>query len=262
MIGSLSASGIASVYPVATGGVAAPVQRPAAGGAQAAESGSGASSSGSGSAAASGAEWNGGYGQSLGKNPFAAAAGKSELSEDEQRQVEKLKETDRKVRAHEQAHIAAGGALVQGGASYSYHKGPDGRMYAVAGEVSIDVSPGRTPEESLAKAQQIRAAAMAPADPSPQDRRVAAGAARLESSARAEQAKEQATEAAAAQEGSGSTGGVSGEQASAPVAAEAAVAGPSGAASGGGARGEAAYRLESVGVRETAVSRSRVDLFA
>lgn len=262
MIGSLSSSSIASVYPVTTGGVAAPVERPVSGGAKAAESGSGASLAGSGSAAASGAEWSGGYGQSLGKNPFAAAAGKSELSEDQQRQVEKLKETDRKVRAHEQAHIAAGGALVQGGASYTYDKGPDGRMYAVAGEVSIDVSPGRTPEESLEKAQQIRAAAMAPADPSPQDRRVAAGAARLETSARAEQAQEQATEAAAAKEGSGSTGGVPGEQASTPVTTEAAVGGPSSAASGGGTRGDAAYRLESVGVRETAVSRSRVDLFA
>ncbi len=262
MIGSLSASSIASVYPVTTGGVAAPVQRPAAGGAKAAESGSGASSSGSGNAAASGAEWNGGYGQSLGKNPFAAAAGKSELSEDEQRQVEKLKETDRKVRAHEQAHMAGGGALVQGGASYTYDKGPDGRMYAVAGEVSIDVSPGRSPEESLAKAQQIRAAAMAPADPSPQDRRVAAGAARLESSARAEQAKEQATEATAAKEGSGSAEGVPEEQASVPVAAEAVATGLFGAAAGDGARGEAAYRLESTGVRMADASRSRVDLFA
>lgn len=262
MIGSLSSSSIASVYPVTTGGVAAPVQRPVSGGAKAAESGSGTSSSGSGNAAASGAEWNGGYGQSLGKNPFAVAAGKSELSEDQQRQVEKLKETDRKVRAHEQAHMAAGGALVQGGASYTYDKGPDGRMYAVAGEVSIDVSPGRSPEESLAKAQQIRAAAMAPADPSPQDRRVAAGAARLESSARAEQAKEQAAEAAAAQEGSASTEGVPGEQALAPAAAEAAVTGPSGAVAGDGVRGEATYRLESTGVRMADASRSRVDLFA
>jgi len=262
MIGSLSSSSIASAYPVTTRGVVAPVQRPADGGAKAAESGSGASLAGSGNAAASGAEWNGGYGQSLGKNPFAAAAGKGELSEDQQRQVGKLKETDRKVRAHEQAHMAAGGALVHGGASYTYDKGSDGRMYAVAGEVSIDVSPGRSPEESLAKAQQIRAAAMAPADPSPQDRRVAAGAARLESGARAEQAKEQTTEAAAAKEGSGSTDGMPEKQASAPVAAEAATTGIFGAAAGDGARGEAAYRLESTGIRMADASRSRVDLFA
>jgi hypothetical protein len=108
------------------------------------------------------------------------------LSPDAQRQLDKLKATDRQVRAHEQAHMAAGGALVRGGASYSYQKGPDGQLYAVGGEVSIDVSPGRTPEETISKAAQIRAAALAPADPSGQDRNVAAGAARLEAEARAE----------------------------------------------------------------------------
>lgn len=149
------------------------------------------------------AEWDGGYGQSLGKSPFSGAspeASTGSLTPEQQRQLEKLKETDRKVRAHEQAHVAAGGNLVQGGASFSYEKGPDGQMYAVAGEVSIDTSPGRTPAETLAKASQIRAAAMAPADPSPQDRRVALGAAQLEATARAEQAKEEA--AALPEEGS------------------------------------------------------------
>lgn len=262
MIGSLSSSRIAAAYPSAAGGAVAPVQRTTANGTRPVDTGGGMSRSGGGGAAASGAEWNGGYGQSLGKNPFAVASGKSGQTEDQRRQVEKLKETDRKVRAHEQAHIAAGGALVQGGASYTYDKGPDGRTYAVAGEVSIDVSPGRSPEESLTKAQQIRAAAMAPADPSPQDRRVAAGAARLESSARAEQAKERATEAAAKQEGSGSAGGMPEEQASVPAAAEAATTGTFGAAAGDGARGEAAYRLESTGVRMADASRSRVDFFA
>jgi len=153
------------------------------------------------------ADWQGGYG-SLGQ--VASASGKAQgkgssgqLSPDEQRQVEKLKETDRKVRAHEQAHMAAGGSLVQGGASYSYQKGPDGQMYAVGGEVSIDTSPGRTPEETLAKAQQVRAAALAPSDPSPQDRRVAAAVGQMESKARAEQA----SQAAAGENKSGETGG-------------------------------------------------------
>ena len=143
------------------------------------------------------AEWDGGYGQSLGKSPFPSAspgASVASLTPEQQRQLEKLKETDRKVRAHEQAHVAAGGNLVQGGASFSYEKGPDGQRYAVAGEVSIDTSPGRTPAETLAKAAQVRAAAMAPADPSPQDRRVALGAAQLEAAARAEQVKEEASQ--------------------------------------------------------------------
>ncbi|MCL1860196.1 MAG: hypothetical protein FWG52_01500, partial [Proteobacteria bacterium] len=95
-----------------------------------------------------------------------------QLSSADRRQVEELKSTDRAVRAHEAAHMAAGGSLVTSGASFSYETGPDGQRYAVAGEVGIDTSKGRTPEETLARADQIRAAALAPADPSGQDRAV------------------------------------------------------------------------------------------
>lgn len=111
-----------------------------------------------------------------------------ELSPEQQRQVEALKQIDRKVRSHEQAHMAAGAGLVRG-SSFSYQSGPDNKRYAVAGEVSIDTSPGRTPAETIAKAQQIRAAALAPADPSTQDRRVAAAASQMEMQARQELAQ-------------------------------------------------------------------------
>ncbi|MDD4884181.1 putative metalloprotease CJM1_0395 family protein [Sulfuricurvum sp.] len=94
--------------------------------------------------------------------------------------ISKLASTDTKVRAHEAAHIAAGGGVVSGGANFSYTKGPDGKMYATAGEVPIDTSEGKTPEETIQKARQIAAAAMAPSDPSPQDYRVAASAAVME----------------------------------------------------------------------------------
>lgn len=80
-------------------------------------------------------------------------------------QLKQLQQRDRIVRAHEQAHLAASGGLAMGGASFSYQLGSDGKQYAIGGEVRIDVSPGRTPEESLKKAQQIRSAALAPADP-------------------------------------------------------------------------------------------------
>jgi hypothetical protein len=50
----------------------------------------------------------------------------------------------------------------------------------VAGEVGIRISPGRTPEETIRIAARVRAAALAPADPSPQDRRVAAQATRMQ----------------------------------------------------------------------------------
>lgn len=112
-----------------------------------------------------------------------------ELSEDEQAEVDQLKQRDREVRQHEQAHVAAGGPYVTGGPSYEYTNGPDGRRYATGGEVNISVSPGRTPEETLRKARIIRAAALAPAEPSAQDRRVASQASQLEATARRELAE-------------------------------------------------------------------------
>jgi hypothetical protein len=112
-------------------------------------------------------------------------------SPEEQAQIAKLRSSDQKVRAHEAAHQAAGAGLT-GAAHYQYVRGPDGKQYAVAGEVSIDTSPAGTPEATMAKAKQIRAAALAPADPSPQDRAVAAAASMMESQARAEIAAKEA----------------------------------------------------------------------
>lgn len=45
------------------------------------------------------------------------------------------------MRAHEQAHKTAAGGLAQGGATFEYQTGPDGKQYAVSGEVKIDTSP-------------------------------------------------------------------------------------------------------------------------
>lgn len=108
------------------------------------------------------------------------AANGKELSPDELQQVDELKQRDREVRQHEQAHVAAGGNLVTAAASYSYATGPDGQRYAVGGEVSIDTSREAEPEAALAKARRIRSAALAPAEPSAQDRRVAALAGQME----------------------------------------------------------------------------------
>lgn len=94
------------------------------------------------------------------------------LSPGDKALIEQLKKRDREVRLHEMAHQAAGGQHT-GSASYDYQRGPDGRNYAVGGEVSINIAPTDSPEETLEKAKQIRAAALAPAQPSAQDRRVA-----------------------------------------------------------------------------------------
>lgn len=112
----------------------------------------------------------------------------------EQREVEELKQRDREVRAHEQAHASVGGQYA-GSPSYEFENGPDGRQYAVGGEVSIDISEENTPEETVRKMQQVRAAALAPADPSPQDLRVASEATQIATEARSDIARESSEEA-------------------------------------------------------------------
>lgn len=124
-----------------------------------------------------------------------------ELTEEEKQQVAKLKQIDAKVRAHERAHAAAGGQYA-GAPSYSYTRGPDGQMYAVSGEVAIDISPENDPEATLQKAAAVAAAALAPADPSGQDRAVAAAAQQLRLQALAQIREEKRLEQeAAAEEG-------------------------------------------------------------
>lgn len=106
------------------------------------------------------------------------------LTPAERRVVDQLAARDREVRAHEQAHLAAAGPYAQG-VSYDYQTGPDGRQYAVGGSVAVDTAPiPGDPQATIAKAQQLRRAALAPAQPSAADRAVAAKAARMEMEAR------------------------------------------------------------------------------
>jgi hypothetical protein len=97
----------------------------------------------------------------------------------QEREVAELRRRDQHVRAHEAAHQAAGGDLT-GPASFTYRVGPDGRSYAVGGEVQVSPRLGRTPDETIAIARRVRAAALAPADPSPADLAAAATASALE----------------------------------------------------------------------------------
>jgi SprA family protein len=105
----------------------------------------------------------------------------------EQRQISELRSRDQEVRAHELAHLAAAGGLSKGGPTFEFVLGPDGQRYAVGGEVQIDTSRvSGDPEATLQKAQQIQQAALAPAQPSAQDRSVAVAAAAMAAEARAE----------------------------------------------------------------------------
>ena len=107
----------------------------------------------------------------------------------EQRQLESMKERDQEVRTHEQAHATIGGQYA-GSPQYDFQRGPDGQRYAIDGEVSIDVSTENTPQQTIRKMQQVRAAALAPAEPSPQDLQVAAEASRIAFEARSKLAEE------------------------------------------------------------------------
>jgi hypothetical protein len=112
------------------------------------------------------------------------------LTEDEEKYVEELKAIDREVRQHEAAHASTGGAFA-GQPSYEYVTGPDGIRYAVAGKVSIDVAPiAGDPEATIRKLETVKRAALAPGQPSGQDRAVAAQAEAGLSEARAEKIAE------------------------------------------------------------------------
>ena len=114
-----------------------------------------------------------------------------EQQQRQEQQVQDLIERDQEVRTHEQAHQSAGGEYASS-PTYQFTQGPDGKRYATGGEVQIDTSavPG-DPAATIAKMQQIRSAALAPAEPSAQDLAVARSAAASEAKARKELMAEQ-----------------------------------------------------------------------
>lgn len=130
-----------------------------------------------------------------------------ELNQEQQKALQQLKARDREVRAHEMAHLSAAGGIARSGANFSYQRGPDGQMYAVGGDVSIDTSPvPNDPAATIRKAEQIRRAALAPANPSSQDISVAASAARMLIKAQSDTLSKSAGKAAAYADASNATG--------------------------------------------------------
>ncbi|MGD9788673.1 MAG: putative metalloprotease CJM1_0395 family protein [Sulfuricellaceae bacterium] len=129
---------------------------------------------------------------SSGKAGSAAEKGSQPLDPQSEAKVQELQKRDREVRAHEAAHVAAGGAYIRGGPSFQFTTGPDGKSYATGGEVSIDSSPiPDDPAATIQKMRTVQRAALAPAQPSAQDRSVAAAAAQNEAKARMEQLRGQ-----------------------------------------------------------------------
>ncbi|MCA9549796.1 MAG: hypothetical protein KC933_07165 [Myxococcales bacterium] len=151
------------------------------------------------------------------------------MSAAELKTLEALKDRDREVRSHEAAHQAAAGGLA-GGARYTYESGPDGQRYAVEGEVSVDTSPESDPSRTIAKMERVAAAALAPAQPSSQDRAVASAAHREIAKARAEVREAEASERVEEGEGAESAEGAEAPQdAAGPASAEAAAPDPAAA---------------------------------
>lgn len=140
--------------------------------------------------------------------------GQDGLTAAEREVVSDLRARDAEVRRHEEAHARVGGQYA-GQPSYSYQTGPDGKRYAVGGEVAIDVSevPG-DPEATINKMVVVKRAALAPAEPSGQDRRVAAYADAQRLEAQAELNSQRLEEQAARLE---ETGPGRGEAAPAPT---------------------------------------------
>jgi len=100
-----------------------------------------------------------------------------------QEEIIKLQQIDAHVKAHELAHKAVGGEFA-GSPTYTYTIGPNGKKYAISGEVPIRIEKGKTPQQTIANMERVRAAALAPSDPSPQDLKVAATAEMIEMQAR------------------------------------------------------------------------------
>lgn len=110
----------------------------------------------------------------------------AKLSDEAKQEIQQLSLRDQEVQVHEAAHAAVGGQYA-GAPSLTYETGPDGKRYAVAGEVNIDISEvAGDPQATIDKAEVIRAAALAPAQPSGQDRNVAAKASQMKAKAQAE----------------------------------------------------------------------------
>lgn len=163
-----------------------------------------------------------------------APGGPGGLTPEEEREVERLKQRDAEVRRHEQAHVAAGGPYA-GSPTYEFQRGPDGKQYAIGGEVQIDVAPvPDNPQATITKMEVVKRAALAPAEPSGQDRKVAQEADQKKSEAQQE-LREQRRREANGEDPEGGPG----------IGPPGAVADGSGPASGGGPSAGGSERLDA-----------------
>ena len=124
-----------------------------------------------------------------------AAKAEAEQQDKVQQVVAQLEARDKEVRVHEMAHLAAAGSYAIGGMNLTFQRGPDGQQYAIGGSVQIDTSPvSGDHEATIQKGRIVQQAALAPAEPSAQDRKVASAASQMISDAQSALTKEKQEE--------------------------------------------------------------------
>lgn len=93
----------------------------------------------------------------------------NDLTAEEKKAVDRLRQRDGQVRQEEQAHAGTAGSAA-GPINYIFATGPDGRQYAVGGSVSVRLSnPSGDPAQYAQAAAKLAAAANAATNPSAAD---------------------------------------------------------------------------------------------
>jgi hypothetical protein len=147
----------------------------------------------------------------------AAFKDEQQMNSDEKAALAELRARDASVRKEEQTHAATAGVYA-GAPQYELERGPDGRMYAVEGSVSIKFSGTAlaSPEKAAAALKTIQTAALSPENPSAGDMAVFSQARALEASSRYRQSQalgssdSPATNTATADASNGGNAGVAG----------------------------------------------------
>lgn len=93
---------------------------------------------------------------------------------DYERVLDKFKSKDSEVKAHEQAH--ATNSSSNSTVKYNYQMGPDGRLYAVGGEIRLDTSIPKDPTRALSKLDELIRASSAPSELSQADMQISRSA--------------------------------------------------------------------------------------
>ena len=79
--------------------------------------------------------------------------------------IQKLDQPGTDIGRYERSHLAVAGMAIRGGPHHEYRLGSDGRVYALGGEVSLDLNTGTgNSQKSLAKMEQVPRAALIPAN--------------------------------------------------------------------------------------------------